>query len=64
MTTEDKISHIRWYIAQRDASRNAEMQEYYKNNGMGALGAWFADMTINHTTYNTLKTELQKEITQ
>lgn len=64
MTTEQKIAHIRWYITERDKASNSEMKTFYKDSGMGALGAWFADMTISHETFNTLKAELQKETTQ
>lgn len=64
MTTDQKIAHVRWYIEHRDKCRNAEMRQYYKDTGMGAAGAWFADMTIDMNTYNTLKNELNKEIAQ
>lgn len=61
MTTEQKIAHIRWYVEQRAKSINADMAKYWQTVGIGALGAWFADMTISHETYNTLKEELYKE---
>lgn len=64
MTTDQKIAHIRWYIEQRDKYGNdmRSMRVYYNAAGMGALGAWYADMTIDNTTYSTLKAELEKEI--
>lgn len=64
MTTDQKIKHLQWYVEQRNISRSTFMQEYYSNVGMGAAGAWFADMTITHDQYNEIKTELNKEITQ
>lgn len=64
MTTDQKIAHVRWYIRNRDKSRNPEMRQYYKDQGLGAAGAWMADMTISMATYNILKEELNKEITQ
>jgi len=64
VTTDQKIEHIRWYIKYRNSSKTPEMQNYYKDLGTGAAGAWFADMTISHDTYNQLIYELKKEITQ
>lgn len=61
MTTEQKIEHIRWYIKQIQKSSNRETKLNYVHRGSGALGAWYADMTLSHEHFNTLNAELDVE---
>lgn len=61
MTTEQKVEHIRWYIKQIQKSSNRETKLNYIQRGSGALGAWFADMTLSHEHFNTLNAELDAE---
>lgn len=62
MTTDQKLAHIRWYIEQVGKSSNAESKIHWISRGEGALGAWFADMTIGHGDYHALSDEF-KELT-
>lgn len=61
MTTEQKLAHIRWYVAQASKSSNRETKLSYICRGSGALGAWFADMTVSHEHFNMLNAELDVE---
>ena len=61
MTTEQKLTHLRWYLDQIKASKNRETKLTYINRASGALGAWFADMTISHDNFNTINAELDIE---
>lgn len=59
MTTDQKLSHINWYVHQVRLSNNRDIKAEYIAQGRGALGAWFADMTLSHEQYgmfvNTFK---------
>lgn len=61
MTTDQKIEHVRWYIKQIQKSSNRETKLNYIHRGGGALGAWFADMTLSHEHFNMLNAELDAE---
>lgn len=61
MTTEQKLEHIRWYIKQIQKSNNRDTKMNYIQRAGGALGAWFADMTLSHEHFNTLNFELDAE---
>lgn len=61
MTTEQKLEHIRWYLNQIRISNNRETKLNYIYRASGALGAWFADMTISHEHFNTMNAELDIE---
>ena len=61
MTTDQKLTHIRWYILEVKKASNRETKLNYIYRGSGALGAWFADMTISHEDFNALNAELDAE---
>jgi hypothetical protein len=61
MTTEQKLAHIQWYLDQIKASNFKETKLAYINKASGALGAWFADMTITHEDFNKINKELDIE---
>jgi hypothetical protein len=61
LTTDQKLAHVRWYIAQANKSNNRESKLTYVMRASGALGAWYADMTINHDDFNTLNREIDVE---
>jgi hypothetical protein len=61
MTTDQKLAHVRWYIEQVKKSSVKETKLNYICRGSGALGAWYADMTISHEQFNTLNKELDIE---
>lgn len=58
MTTEQKLAHIQWYIAEVGRSNNKETKKHWISMARGAAGAWFADMTITHESYKGIETEL------
>lgn len=62
MTTEQKLEHIRWYITQIQKSTDRESKMNYTQRASGALGAWYADMTLSHEHFNTLNAELDIEL--
>lgn len=62
MTTEQKLAHVRWYIEQvKKGGGYRETKMNYIQRANGALGAWYADMTISHEHFNTLNAELDVE---
>lgn len=61
MTTEQKLAHVRWYIKQIQQADNNETKLNFIQRASGAVGAWFADMTISHADFNTLNAELDAE---
>lgn len=58
MTTDQKIAHIRWYIEQVHKTKNKEIQRHYISMARGAVGAWFADMTITHEQFKEVTDQL------
>ncbi|QNO00513.1 hypothetical protein phiPsa347_151 [Pseudomonas phage phiPsa347] len=61
MTTEQKLAHIQWYLDQIRTSNHKDTKLTYINRASGALGAWFADMTISHEHFNKINKELDIE---
>ncbi len=61
MTTEQKLAHVRWYIEQIKKDKHRETKMNYIQRASGALGAWYADMTLSHEHFNTLNAELDVE---
>lgn len=61
MTTDQKLAHVRWYIKQIQQADNRETKLNFIQRASGAVGAWFADMTISHADFNTLNAELDAE---
>jgi hypothetical protein len=61
MTTEQKLAHIQWYLDEIRKSSNRETKLNYIYRASGALGAWFADMTISHEHFNKINAELDTE---
>lgn len=61
MTTEQKLAHIQWYLDQIRTISNKETKLSHIYKACGALGAWFADMTISHEQFNKINAELDVE---
>lgn len=51
MTTDEKLGHLQWYVDQVVKSNNPPTKQAFIDQGRGAAGAWFADMTISHEHY-------------
>lgn len=63
MTTDQKLAHVQWYIDQVGKSRNIDTKREYIAQGRGALGAWFAEMSISHEQYESFY-QVFKELTE
>lgn len=61
MTTEQKLAHVRWYIKQAQGVNNRDSKLLYIYRACGALGAWYADMTISHDEFNMMNAEIDVE---
>lgn len=59
MTTEQKIAHIRWYLTRGKEVNCRDSKLYYAYAGIGALSAWFGDMTLSHAQFKELQAEFQ-----
>ncbi len=58
MTTEQKLAHIQWYIEQVGKTKHKDVQRHYISMARGAIGAWYADLSISHESFSEIQTKL------
>lgn len=58
MTTEKKIEAIRWWIAEAIRSKGSYGEELNYTTAGGMLHAWSIDGSIDFSTSETLRTEI------
>lgn len=51
MTTDQKLAHIQRYVQAAIDSNYKATKMHYISMARGAAGAWFADMTITHSSF-------------